>query len=106
MKEDNPLTNPADEHLRLQILDRLRHDPGIDAGHIEIDVKDGNVVLKGRIDTDAEKQLSEEIARSVEGINQVENQLHIDVGIAHALSNLAARIQGDLIRDDEEEEEK
>lgn len=102
MSVHSPFNNPADEQMRLQILDRLRHDPAIDSNKIEVEVRDAVAILKGKSDTEAEKQLSGKIAASIEGIRNVENHLIIEVGLAHALSNLAAHIQGDIIKDDEE----
>jgi osmotically-inducible protein OsmY len=106
MEENNQVNKVADEIIRQHVIDGLTHDPAIDALKIEVEVKDGTVILKGKTDTEKEKQLSEKIARSVAGVNNVENHLHIDLGIVHALSSLAAHIQGDIIKDDESGEEK
>jgi hypothetical protein len=46
--------------------------------------------------------LSEKATASIEGVKNVENQLMVEVGIAHALSSLAAHIQGDIIKDNED----
>ena len=106
MGENNHINKVPDETIRQKIIDKLTHDPGIDFLKIEVEVKDGVVILKGKTDTEKEKQLSEKIARSVEGVGNVENHLHIDVGIVHALSSLAAHIQGDIIKDDEHYDKK
>ncbi len=106
MEENTHINKVPDETIRQNIIDKLRNDPAIDAVKIEVEVKNGIVVLKGKIDTEKEKQLSEKIALSVEGVNSVENHLHIDVGIVHALSSLAAHIQGDIIKDDDKEDKK
>ena len=83
-----------DEIIRQNIIDGLNKDPGIDTSKIHVEVKNGEVILKGKADTETEKQLSEKIARSVAGVSKVENHLHIDIGIIHALTSLAAHIQG------------
>ena len=101
MEEQKKSYGSTDGAIRLHILDRLQHDPAIDAGKIDVEVKNGVVTLKGKIDTEMEKQLSEKIALASEGVQRVENHLHIDVGIAHVLSNLAAHIQGDIIKNDD-----
>jgi osmotically-inducible protein OsmY len=106
MEENIQFNKSADDAIRQQVLDRLQHDPGLDSGKIEVEVKNGTVVLKGGIDTEAEKILSEKIANTVDGVKNVENHLHIDVGIAYVLSNLAAHIQGDIIKPEDDEEEK
>ena len=103
MTEYTPYNSPADAQLRLQVLERLQHDPAIDSSKIEVEVRDGVAILKGKSDTEAEKLLSEKIAGSIEGVRTVENHLAVEVGIAHALSSLAAHIQGDIIKDSDEE---
>ncbi|HRO70015.1 MAG TPA: BON domain-containing protein [Chitinophagaceae bacterium] len=103
MSENNPYNSAEDGQIRLQILDKLQHHPAIDASKIEVEVRDGVAILKGKSDTENEKQLSEKMTASVAGVTAVENHLVIEVGIAHALSSLAARIQGNIIKDDEDE---
>ena len=93
-----------DEIIRLNIIDSLRKDPGIDTSKIHVEVKNGEVILRGKADTETEKQLAEKIARSVAGVSKVENHLHIEIGIIHALTSLAAHIQGDIIKDADDKE--
>ena len=96
----------ADEIIRQKIAELLFKDPTIDSGRIQVEVTNGEALLKGHIDTEVEKQRSEELARSLEGVKNVINHLHIDVGLAHALSSLAAHIQGDIIKDDDDDANK
>lgn len=105
MEEKKQTPDATDESIYQKILDLLKKDPSIDSGKIIVEVKNGVVSLRGGIDTEAEKQRSEDLARTVEGVKSVENHLHIDLGIAHALSSLAAHIQGDIIKDEEDEDE-
>src|SRR5688572_29835068 len=105
MEEINQSNKVPDEIIRQNIIDSLEKDPGIDTLHIKVEVKNGEVVLKGKIDTETEKLLSEKIARSIDGVSKVENHLHIDLGIVHALSSLAAHIQGDIIKNDDDDKE-
>ncbi|MGZ5219404.1 MAG: BON domain-containing protein [Chitinophagaceae bacterium] len=106
MEEKKQTPGIPDELIYQKILELLRKDPSIDASKIIVEVNNGTAILRGGIDTDAEKQRSEDLARTVEGVNLVENHLHIDLGIAHALSSLAAHIQGDIIKDEEEDEDE
>jgi osmotically-inducible protein OsmY len=96
----------TDEIIRQRIVDLLFRDPVIDSKRIEVEVTNGEALLKGHIDTEAEKQHSEELARAVEGVKNVVNHLHIDIGLAHALSNIAAHIQGDIIKGDDDDTNK
>ena len=93
-----------DEIICQNIIDSLKKDPGIDTSRIHVEVKNGEVILKGKADTETEKQLSEKIARSATGVIKVENHLHIEIGIIHALTSLAAHIQGDIIKDGDDKE--
>jgi hypothetical protein len=104
MEEKKQTPGISDESIYQKILELLRNDPSIDATKIIVEVNNGIAILRGGIDTEAEKQRSGELAKTVEGVNSVENHLHIDIGIAHALSSLAAHIQGDIIKDEGEED--
>ena len=105
MEENNQSNKASDEIIRQNVIASLEKDPGIDTTKMGVEVKNGNVLLKGKIDTETEKQLSEKIARSVTGVSHVENHLHIDLGFVHALTSLAAHIQGDIIKGDDGEED-
>jgi len=104
MEENNQAEKMNDEITRQKVLDALNKDPGIDTTKIEVQVKNGEVILKGRTDTENEKMLSEKIARSVEGVSKVENHLHIGLGLVHALTSIAAHIQGDIIKNEDDDE--
>ena len=78
--------------LQKTIHDRLHDDPKTDASKMEVEVRDGDVILKGGADTEEEKIHAGQIAASVPGVKKVENHLHIDIGVAHALSAFVARI--------------
>ena len=106
MGENNQPGKLPDEIIRQNTIESLKKEPGIDTSRIHVEVKNGVVILKGNADTETEKQLSEKIARSVAGVSKVENHLHIDIGIIHALTSLAAHIHGDIIKDDEDKETK
>ena len=108
MEENNQTEKMNDEIIRQKVMDSLNKDPGIDTSKMDVQVKNSEVILKGRADTENEKMLSEKIARSVEGVTRIENHLHVELGIVHALSSLAAHIQGDIIKnkDDDEDDER
>jgi len=94
------------EDTRLQkiIVSRLHEDPKTDVSKMEVEVKEGNVILKGLADTEEEKQHAGEIAGSVPGVKQVENHLHIEIGVVHAITSFVSRIvSGDEKAKDNEE---
>jgi osmotically-inducible protein OsmY len=84
--------NTEDIRLQKDILALLQEDPKTDASKMLVEVNNGEVLLKGRADTEEEKNHAAIIAASVAGVKQVENHLHVEIGIAHALSSFAAKI--------------
>ncbi len=104
MEENTQSGKSPDEIIRQHILDGLHHDPGLDSSKMHVEVENGKAILKGKADTEKEKQLAETIARSVQGVVAVENHLHVEIGIIHAITSIAAHIQGDIIRDEDDKD--
>jgi osmotically-inducible protein OsmY len=52
-------------------------DSDIKGSDINVDTRDGVVTLKGSVETDAEKQMAETIARETEGVTRVVNDLSV-----------------------------
>jgi osmotically-inducible protein OsmY len=77
-----------------EIKKRLEEDPHLDENGITIEVNDGLVFLKGKIDTEEEKYLAQKIAASVPGVSNVENHLHLGFGLANTLSKIVSNISG------------
>ena len=95
MKENNHNNiwqSGSDLRTWKKITDCLNKHSKIDAGDIEVEVNKGKVRLKGKADTEEEKQLAENIAMSVGGVSKVENHLHTGIGLAHAASFLVSQI--------------
>ncbi|NOT51395.1 MAG: BON domain-containing protein [Chitinophagaceae bacterium] len=89
----------SSENNDTMILSRIKqllHDnPAIDDSKMEVAVNDGTVILKGKADTEHEKENAQLICASVEGVMKVENHLVIEAGIAHALTKIVSRIVAD-----------
>jgi osmotically-inducible protein OsmY len=102
MNENSQSGRVPDEVIRQHIVEGLHHDPGLDSSKMHVEVENGKAILKGKADTEKEKQLAETISRAVPGVTAVENHLHVEIGIIHALTSIAAHIQGDIIKDDED----
>ena len=81
MAEDE---QPSDTWLQAQLVTLFTVNRHLNVFEIDSEVKDGVVQLKGFVDSEIEKNLAEEIARSVEGIRSVENHLALDKAKAHA----------------------
>jgi len=65
----------SDERIREDVCERLTHHPEIDAGEIDIQVKNGEVTLTGTVERREEKRMAEDVAEAVSGVKDVHNQL-------------------------------
>lgn len=65
----------SDERIREDVSDRLSDDHDVDASEIDVEVSGGEVILKGSVNSRAEKRRAEDIAESVSGVKNVENRL-------------------------------
>ncbi|QBR01298.1 BON domain-containing protein [Paraburkholderia pallida] len=64
-----------DKALAKQIRKQLVHTKGIDASEVMVGVKDGAVLLRGRLESSEQRSRVESVVRAVPGVKSVENQL-------------------------------
>ena len=67
----------SNERIQEDLCERMTHHGYLNAEDIEIEVNNGQITLKGTVDSRQSKRLAEDIAESVPGISQVINQLRI-----------------------------
>lgn len=67
----------SDERIREDVCDRLTEDPMIDATHVDVTVKAGEVVLTGTVATRHEKRRAEDLIEDIFGVKDVANQLRV-----------------------------
>lgn len=67
----------SDERIREDINDRLTDDFYLDASDIEVEVAEGEVLLKGTVHSRRDKRRAEDIAEYVSGVKHVENRLRV-----------------------------
>jgi hypothetical protein len=67
----------SDERIEDDINDRLTWHGDIDATDIQVNVKDGIVTLTGSVDSRRAKRMAEDVAESVSGVLDVNNQLRV-----------------------------
>ena len=67
----------SDERIKEQIHEALTDHSHIDATHITVDVKSGEVTLTGTVDDRNSKRLAEDIVERVSGVKDVQNQLRV-----------------------------
>ncbi len=67
----------SDERIRELVCEALTDDGEVDASHIEVSVKGGEVTLTGAIEDRRMKRLAEDCVEAVPGVKDVHNQLRI-----------------------------
>jgi osmotically-inducible protein OsmY len=65
----------SDDQLYDLVRRKLADDIVVKGGAMEVEVKDGVVTLKGKVEYDQQKIKAEKITRKVSGVKQVDNQL-------------------------------
>jgi BON domain-containing protein len=67
----------SDERIRELVCEALTDDPDVDATHIEVTVKDGEVTLAGTVEDRRQKRMAEDCVEQVSGVKDVHNQIRI-----------------------------
>lgn len=67
----------SDERIKEAVSEALEHDEHIDATHIEVVVKNGEVMLTGTVDDRQQKRLAEECVEHLAGVKDVQNSLRV-----------------------------
>ena len=67
-----------DDTIYDQVRLKLASDPDVRGGGFEVQVKDGVVTLKGRVDKESFKQRAEKLTKKVKGVKSVVNQLLVE----------------------------
>jgi hyperosmotically inducible protein len=70
-----PKTPLTDDMIADSVKLKLAHDVVVKGGGFQIDVKDGVVTLKGKVEHEQQKTKAEKLARKVQGVKSVDNQL-------------------------------
>lgn len=68
----------SDDRIREDVNDRLTDHHHLDASNIEVEVKDGEVTLNGRVEQRGDKRRAEDCAEQVSGVRHVQNNLRVD----------------------------
>ena len=67
----------SDERVRELVCEALTDDDDVDATHVEVNVKNGEVMLAGTVEDREMKRRAEDCALRVPGVRDVHNQLRI-----------------------------
>lgn len=71
---DKPI---SDDFLTDTIRSRLAADQVVKGGAIDVEVHEGAVVLKGKVDEEKQRQRAEKIAKGVKGVKSVKSELQL-----------------------------
>jgi hyperosmotically inducible protein len=67
-----------DKALQLQVRDALENNPGYKFGGVNVDVHFGAVQLSGLVDRSGQKSRAGEIAKNVQGVTAVKNDITLN----------------------------
>ena len=66
-----------DDRISDQVRMKLATDPDVKGGALDVNVKNGVVVIKGRVDSDKGKSKATHLAKKVKGVKDVDNELTV-----------------------------
>jgi hypothetical protein len=67
----------SDERIREDVCDRLTDDDELDASDVDVQVQSGTVVLTGAVESREAKRRAEDVAETVSGVREVQNNLRL-----------------------------
>lgn len=76
---DNPADWTTTLNVKLALLEKL----GTDSLHVDVDTDAGALTLKGTVDKRETRELAETIARSVESVESVQNDILLEASVAN-----------------------
>jgi osmotically-inducible protein OsmY len=65
----------SDDSIHDQVIRKLANDPDVKGGALQIDVQEGVVTLRGKVETEKQKQKAEKLAKKVTGVKKVINEI-------------------------------
>ena len=65
----------SDDAIYDLVKRRLANDPDVKGGALQIEVKQRVVTLRGKLETEKQKQRAEKLARKISGVRQVINEI-------------------------------
>lgn len=66
-----------DAKLTDQVRRKLANDVDIKGGALDVDVHDGNAILKGKVAREKDKAKAERLTKKIKGVKAVTNQLEV-----------------------------
>jgi osmotically-inducible protein OsmY len=94
-----PLVDLSDEQIQVAVEDALRNDPVADSYEINVAVTNGTVTLSGTVESYAEFLLSEQVAKTVSGVSEVQNEIQINFATERLDSEIKMEVEERLKND-------
>jgi len=91
-----------DSAISISVKSKMIADEFVKARHIDVDVLNGVVFLVGVVESSSQRRMAADIARSVEGVIRIENQLLVGKTTAGQVLNdtiLTSKIRTGLLKD-------
>ena len=67
----------TDERIREVVCEALTDDDRVDATHVEVTVKNGEVTLSGSVEDRYQKRMAEDCVENVAGVKEVQNHIRV-----------------------------
>ena len=61
-------TPPSDDHIYDLVRRRLASDPVVKGGALEVDVKQGKVTLRGKVELEKQKERATRLTKKIKGV--------------------------------------
>lgn len=71
----------SDERIFEEVCERLTRHGRLDASDVEVEVRGGEVFLRGQVDTRQAKRMAEDTVESIGGVKEVHNDLRVRKGM-------------------------
>ena len=66
---------PSDDSIYDSVKRKLANDPDVKGGALDLDVKQGTVTLRGKLETEKQRQKAEKLTKKVNGVKKVINEI-------------------------------
>jgi osmotically-inducible protein OsmY len=67
----------SDERIREAVCEALTEDHNVDATHIDVTVRNGEVILAGTVEDRMQKRMAEDTVEQIAGVKDVQNQIRV-----------------------------
>lgn len=88
-----------DEALEESVEQALSRDPAVEAERLGVEASDGRVILTGRVDSWAERDLARTVVEGVPGVRSIQDRIEIEYPEVRSDREIEADVRGRLAND-------